>query len=695
MSDASFAGIRGLGPVRIRALAERGIADGLDLIEALPSAYRDTTNPAPICDLREGAEAAVSGIIAQPPKLHRVGGRQWVSAMVRDATGSLRCMWFGQPWMKEQLSAGQEVLLCGRVTRKQSGLFLINPVLEAEPGITPVYRTLPGLPAKIYRALVAEMLCRLLPEMDDPLPEGLRARHHLCGRREALAQAHQPADGQALARARRRLAFESLLLYQAALTDRKRRQASGVRIAASPAEIEAYWATLPFAPTGAQRRVLVEICADMAAGTPMARMVQGDVGCGKTAIAFGALVLCAQAGWQGALMAPTEILAGQHYQGACALLEPLGIRCGLLTGALTAAQRRQAHAAIASGEWQVIIGTHALISEGVRYAKLGLVVTDEQHRFGVRQRSALAEKGGIPAEGGMAEAGSGQAERGQATEGRGVAANVLVLSATPIPRSLALVLYGDLNISIVDELPPGRSPVITRVVPDHKRGAMYGFLLEQAQAGRQIYIVCPLVEDSEEMEDAQSAEALYAELKAGPLRALRIGLVHGQMKSVEKDAALVAFAGRELDALVATTVIEVGVNVPNATVMVIENAERFGLAQLHQLRGRVGRGAEQSWCFLLAESNDRLQLMTQTQDGFVIAQKDLELRGAGEFFGTRQHGKLSLQGVALGDDMLLLEETQREVHALREDPALAEEAEQVFRAAGESFARRFGEAALN
>ncbi|MCL2811072.1 MAG: ATP-dependent DNA helicase RecG [Clostridia bacterium] len=673
MTDVSFTGIRGLGPARLRALAERGITNGLALIEALPVGYRDSTNPTPIAQLGEGAEAAVRGFVVQKPKLHRVAGRQWVSATIRDDTGTLRCMWFGQPWMRDRLAADQEVLLCGRVTRKQTGLFLINPALEEEPKITPVYRSVPGLPAKTYRALVGEMLARLLPGINDPLPEGFRARHRLCGKAEALALAHQPTDAQALARARRRLAFESLLLYQAALTDLRRRRACGVRLLLDHKEIDEFWSALPFAPTGAQRRVLAEICADIGLETPMARMVQGDVGCGKTAIAFGALALCAKQGWQGVLMAPTEILAIQHYRGACALLEPMGIRCGLLTGALTAAQRRHAHEAIATGEWQVVIGTHALISQGVRYARLGLVITDEQHRFGVRQRSALAEKG-------------------EANE----QPNVLVLSATPIPRSLALVLYGDLDISVVDELPPGRTPVVTRIVPEHKRADMYGFLLEQAQAGRQIYIVCPLVEETEEDdEERKSAEALYAELTKGPLKELRLGLVHGQLRSEEKEAALSAFAAGDLDALVATTVIEVGVNVPNATVMVIENADRFGLAQLHQLRGRVGRGAEQSWCFLLAEPNERLELMTRTQDGFVIAQKDLELRGAGEFFGTRQHGRATVGGLLLDADAALLEETQRAVKALREDPALREEAAQIFRVAGEEFARKYGEAALN
>lgn len=669
LQGASWEGIRGLGPVRLRALTESGIQDGMALIEALPIGYRDSTAPTPIAALSEGSECAVSGFISSPPRLHRVRGRQWVAATIRDDTGTLLCMWFGQPWMKEQLAQGQEVLLCGRIVRKQRGLIAINPVLETEPRITPNYRTVPGLPPKLYRGLVSEMLSRLLPQIADPLPTALCARHDLCGKQEALRQAHQPTDADALRHARRRLAFETLLLYQMALTDVRRRTAMGVCIQVSEGEVERFWRRLPFAPTKAQRRTLAEICVDLGKSTPMAHMVQGDVGCGKTAIAFGALAACAQHGWQGALMAPTEILAMQHFQSAKHVLEPMGIRCGLLTGALGAKQRREAHAAIADGQWQVIIGTHALISEAVTYAKLGLVITDEQHRFGVRQRTALSQKGEQP--------------------------NVLVLSATPIPRSLALVLYGDLDISVVDELPPGRTPVITRIVPEGKRAAMYDFLIEQAKKGEQSYIVCPLIEESEDPEAAQSAETLYQTLRTGPLSMLRIGLVHGQMQNAEKDVVLADFYAGRCDVLVATTVIEVGVNVPNATTMIIENAEQFGLAQLHQLRGRVGRGGAQSWCFLMAEKNARLELMTQTNDGFVIAQKDLELRGAGDFFGTRQHGKASIQGLSLGEDVLLLQETQQAVQALREDPVLSGEAAQVLTAAQAFFNRHYDDAALN
>ena len=392
---------------------------------------------------------------------------------------------------------------------------------------------------------------------------------------------------------------------------------------------QAFWDTLPFSPTRAQRRVLDEVIGDLRAPYPMARLVQGDVGSGKTAIAFAAMYAAVSAGWQCALMAPTEILASQHMESARKMLEPLGISCGLLTGSLTPKKKREAHEAIASGAWQVVIGTHALITEGVEYRKLGLVITDEQHRFGVKQRTTLSQKGESP--------------------------NVLVMSATPIPRTLSLILYGDLDISIVDELPPGRTPVKTNIVPEVKRKDMYGFLRSEVQKGRQIYVVCPLIEESEAV-DALPAEAVYEKLKREELPDLRVELVHGRLKAKDKEELLNAFHAGEVDVLVSTTVIEVGVNVPNASVMVIENAERFGLAQLHQLRGRVGRGAAVSYCFLMSEPNQRLRLLTKSNDGFEIAQKDMEIRGAGELFGTRQSGELSLGlGAGMGDAALLKE----------------------------------------
>jgi len=372
------------------------------------------------------------------------------------------------------------------------------------------------------------------------------------------------------------------------------------------------------------------------------------------------------------MMAPTEILARQHYESAKAMLEPQGIHCGLLIGSMKAKDKRAAHAACANGSWDAVFGTHALISEGVAYDRLGLVVTDEQHRFGVRQRSTLQEKGAKET----------------------TAPHVLVMSATPIPRTLALILYGDLDVSVVDELPPGRTPVKTRIVPDEKREAMYGFLRSEVAKGRQGYVVCPLVEDSEMLEDVRSAQATYEELVSGVLHGLRVGLTWGAQSAEEKAAVLASFSSGELDVLVSTTVIEVGVNVPNASVMIIENAERYGLSQLHQLRGRVGRGTAESWCFLLANENERLRILTQTNDGFLVAQKDLELRGPGDLMGTRQSGEM-MAGFLLDGDVKLLEEAAKCMKQLREDPSMQEEHRAVENTAMEHYRDKIAHIALN
>ena len=593
------------------------------------------------------------------PALHRAHGMQWVSASIADECGKVRCMWFNQPWMKDKLFDTQYVVLFGRCVRKKSGLFVINPSVE-EPGkIIPTYAAVPGVGQKLLRDAVQ----LLLEEYDEPdeLPASLSSRYGLMDRREALVQAHFPTHLETLARAKETLAFEELLLFQTGVAG-----AAGERKKAHPLPIgeswvEEFFKTLPFEPTGAQRRVALEIAEDLRKDRAMARMVQGDVGCGKTLIAFCALYLCVRAGGQGALMAPTEILASQHLQSAVEMLGRLGITCGLLTGRMTAAERRRAREAIALGEWQVVIGTHALISEGVEFHNLRLVITDEQHRFGVRQRTMLEGKGGAP--------------------------HVMVMSATPIPRTLSLVLYGDLDISIVDELPPGRTPVRTRIVPEEKREGLYAFIRAQAVEGRQSYVVCPLVGDEEaEDTDLRSAAQERKELEEA-LAPLKVGLVHGRMKGAEKEETLSAFYAGELDVLVATTVIEVGVNVPNATVMVIEGAERFGLAQLHQLRGRVGRGAQESWCFLMAAPNERLKTLVSTNDGFAVAKKDLELRGAGEFFGTRQHGEPEMPALMLTSDAKLLEKTRSVFLEISRQDRYKEEYEAVKAAARRKFDR--------
>ena len=654
----SLSEIRGFGPKRLEALAARGICDARDLVERLPVGYKDTTHPLSPAQMTDGTQACFEGFVIGKSALQRARGMQWVSATIGDELGRIRCMWFNQSWMRDRLFDTQHVVLYGRAVRKKNGLFVINPTIAEAGGISPVYAQVPGVGQKPLRDAVRLLLDEY--DLPDPLPASFRARYGLMNRLDALREAHFPTDMEALARAKDSLAFEELLLYQFAVAGAggERRQAEPLAI--DPAWIDDFYESLPFAPTHAQRRVISEVVQDLRGSRAMARMVQGDVGSGKTLIAFCALYLCARCGMQGALMAPTEILAGQHLQSAIETLAPLGVTCGLLTGRMTAAERRRAHEAIESGEWKVVIGTHALISEGVRFQRLALVITDEQHRFGVRQRTML--------------------------EGKGASPHVLVMSATPIPRSLSLVLYGDLDLSTVDELPPGRTPVRTRIVPEEKREGLYSFIRAQVAQGRQAYVVCPLVGDDDVPDAEQRSAAQELQELTRALTPLRVGMVHGRMKKAEKEDTLALFYAGQLDVLVATTVIEVGVNVPNATVMVIEGADRFGLAQLHQLRGRVGRGAQESWCFLMAEPNERLRTLVATNDGFAIAQKDLELRGAGEFFGTRQHGVPQMPALMLSGDARLVARAREAFLEVSRDPAYEAEREVLVKAGAEKYA---------
>lgn len=632
MQDIPLKNVRGIGPARIKALAGAGIHTVRALVACLPTRYIDLTEITPIGDVQEGKPCAVRGRITGPVREIHARKLNIVQVELTDDTGTIQALWFNQPWLKKTLSGGEDLLLYGTPVYRKGQLALQSPSMESgDLPLRPVYRSIAGIPPKAFAACIYSALTMAEGQWKDELPESLRKRYSLCERNFAMLQAHRPESREALKSARYRLAFEEMLLFQAGLMLLRRGSGQeGVQIDCTAEDGEAFWDTLPFSPTNAQRKALQEILGDLRERGPMARLVQGDVGCGKTAIAFAAMYVCAQYGWQCALMAPTEVLAEQHFASAQKLLSPLGVRCGLLTGAIGAKARREAKEAIASGAWQVVIGTHALISKDIEYRNLGLVITDEQHRFGVAQRTTLQEKGKLP--------------------------NVLVMSATPIPRTLSLILYGDLDITIVDELPPGRTPVRTRIVPENKREGMYGFLLQEIAQGRQAYIVCPLVDPSEAVE-AKSAEEMHAELTSGALSSVRVGLVHGRMKAQEKDAVLEAFRAGELDVLIATTVIEVGVNVPNASVMVIENADRYGLSQLHQLRGRVGRGSDVSWCFFMAEPNERLKTLVETNDGFLVAEKDLTLRGPGELLGTRQSGAVAPGPSALSGDSALLKLT--------------------------------------
>ena len=603
--------LKGVGEKRLETLHQSGIFTVRDLLMHFPSGYRDLTRITPLSDVRAGQMCAIKATVASPATQAWAKGLSVTRCLLSDGTGEITAVWYNQPWMKGNLSVGRQLLLYGRAEMKGKKMQLSSPAIESENGIQSVYRPIGNIPPKTLKSLMEKALSSVRGTWKETLPAEIIDRFSLMSAEDTLFSIHQPHNTHALQAALYRNSFENLLHFQIAAGLMRTTGRQGISIdAPSP---DGFWNTLPFPPTNAQRRVLSEIASDLRSPSAMARLVQGDVGCGKTAVAFGAMYLAAKTGYQCAMMAPTEVLAQQHYESAKATLEPLGIPCGLLTGSMTKKEHLIAKENIASGAWQAVFGTHALITEDVAYRALGLVITDEQHRFGVRQRTMLSEKG--------------------------QGANVLVMSATPIPRTLSLILYGDLDISVIDEMPAGRKPVKTRIVPESKRDGMYGFIRNEVKSGRQVYFVCPLVEESEAIE-AVSAEELYEHLKNDVFPDLSVCLVHGKMKPKDKDLEIENFRSGKTDIMVSTTVIEVGVNVPNATVMVIENAERFGLAQLHQLRGRVGRGAMESWCFMMSDMNERLRTMCETNDGFVIAQKDMELRGPGEIFGTRQSGSV-------------------------------------------------------
>ncbi len=661
-----LAELKGVGKARLEALERAGLERAEQLLWRLPESYTDYDDRCEVASLASGRRCAFLARI-KSVSTARVRGATRVVAKVFDQTGEVACVWFQQPYRARQLEVGAVQLFCGLVTRYRGVAEVVSPrVLPADThGIEPVYAPIRDIPPKTYAGLVRQVLDAGLP-LEDDLPAAIRQRFSLLPQAQALRSIHFPESREALERAMRAFSFRDLLFFALAVRRKRLGPGMGFAMKANLAVVQPFLDSLPYALTGAQERVLRQALSDMESDAPMARLVEGDVGCGKTVIALALLYCAFENGFQGALMAPTEVLAHQHAEEARKLLGPLGVRVALLTGSLRAAQKRETLRAIEAGEADLIVGTHALIMGGVQYRRLGLVVTDEQHRFGVRQRLALERKGQAP--------------------------HVLVMSATPIPRTMALVLYGEMDVSVVDELPPGRKPVATRIVPERKREGLYGFLRATVDAGQQIYVVCPLVEESEAV-DAASAERTAKDLAAALPRA-KVELLHGRMKGPEKEAILDRFAAGETQVLVSTTVIEVGVNVPNATVMVVEDAERFGLAQLHQLRGRVGRGEKASWCFLMADRpTARLRALTETNDGFVIAKKDLELRGPGELLGTRQSGMADERTLALFSDVSLLPEIQAladEVYAAPEEPAhaaLLEAARRAMAARGLEVAR--------
>ena len=651
--------IKGIGEAKAKALGKLGIFPLGALIGWFPRRYEDRRETRPISSLIPGETACVAAMIASEPKVSHIRkGMDLVKVRAVDDTGTLDVTFFNQSWLKNQLRVGETYIFYGRAEGSLLRKTMAGPVVEPEGRreftgrIVPVYPLTAGVSQLLLSRAIRQGLDECADILPDCLPDSVRQTHGLCRVNYAYENIHFPESPEALDIARRRLAFEELFFFAIGLKLlRSRRETVSVE-PFRPVDMAPFYDALPFILTGAQRRCVDEAIADMTAGKPMNRLCQGDVGSGKTMVAAACVYFCVKNGRQAALMAPTELLAEQHYRGLAPLLEQLGLRCALLTGSTPAKTKRSVTAQLASGELDFAIGTHALISGGVAYANLGLVVTDEQHRFGVAQRTALAEKGEHP--------------------------HTLVMSATPIPRTLALILYGDLDVSVIDQLPPGRKSIETYAVTSAYYPRLYAFIRKQVEAGRQVYIVCPMVSENDDLPDERKAVTEYAQkLQSEIFPDLRVAYVHGKMKSREKDTVMSAFAAGETNILVSTTVIEVGVDVPNASLMVVENAERFGLSQLHQLRGRVGRGQHQSYCVLVSdnkndETRQRLRAMTKTADGFKIAEEDLRLRGPGDFFGLRQHGLPGLRVADIGCDTRLLTEAQTAAEELlAHDPSLA------------------------
>jgi ATP-dependent DNA helicase RecG len=655
--------LKGVGPKRAGVLAKLGLLTARDVLYHVPRRYEDASTIRPIGKLEPGMDATVIGRIVSKGVLPTRKGLRIFQAVVRDGSGLIECSWPGQPYLDRVLRKGDLLLLSGTVRffhgrqlhpREYTLLARDGEAAQEENGtVFPVYPATEGISHRQIRTLIADNLDDLLPAAgsEDVFGADHLHRHGLLPLAEALDQLHRPATLAEAEAGRRRLAFDELFFLQL-LHARARYHATvqhtGTSFERRETLVRPFYSSLPFELTGAQKRVLREIGDDMASTRRMNRLLQGDVGAGKTVIALFAMLRAAENGYQAALMAPTEILAEQHLRTLRSLLGELPVQVQLLTGRMGAAERREALERIASGAAAIVVGTHALIQESVEFHRLGLAVIDEQHRFGVRQRLALSEMGSRP--------------------------DVLVMSATPIPRSLALTLYGDLDISVLDERPPGRRPVRTGLRPDAAHARVWEFVRAQVCQGRQAYIVYPLVEESEKLE-LKSATEEYERLRTEEFSELRLGLIHGQMAGEEKDQVMRSFSAGEIDVLVATTVIEVGIDVPNATVMVIEHAERFGLSQLHQLRGRVGRGAEESYCILVAstpEAAERLRIFTSTEDGFEIAREDMRLRGQGDLFGDRQSGIPAFRFADLERDEELMVRAREEARRLvDEDPTLS------------------------
>ncbi len=648
----------GIGEKKAQLLGKLGIRTLEDLQHWFPRRYVDRRKVWPIRHAPEGEEVCICGVVAQRPlTAYPRKGLSTTRLQVFDRSGLLYLTFFNQAYTAGKLKVGESYLFCGKIERMGQRLSMTNPIYEPEGRgeltgrIVPIYPLTAGVSARQLAEWIdlAVEECALLPE---DLPAEVRSENGLAERNWAIRTVHRPDSFEDLTRARERLVFEELFYLTTGLELLHTRRVAGAGFRCTVLPVADFERLLPFTLTEAQRKTLQQIFVDQASGKIMNRLVQGDVGSGKTAVAAGAVWQCVRSGGQCALMAPTELLAMQHYHTLTTLLAPDGIRVGLLTGSSKAAEKRRVRQQIADGTLDLVVGTHALLSEGVTFARLGLVITDEQHRFGVEQRSALSAKAGAQKP------------------------HVLVMSATPIPRTLALIIYGDLDVSVIGERPPGRQDVETFLIGEDKRRRMMGFIRKQVQEGHQVYVVCPAVEETEETSGKVKNATDHAMVLQQAFPDLRVGLIHGRMKPKEKEVVMEAFLQGTVEILVSTTVIEVGVDAPNATLMVIEDADRFGLSQLHQLRGRVGRGTAQSFCVLVSSSKNedtrqRLKALCQTNDGFRIAEKDLELRGPGDFFGARQHGLPQLQMADLAcDTRILVQAREAAKRLLGEDPAL-------------------------
>lgn len=649
--------LKGIGEKRAKLFRNLGILTVDDLLHYYPREYEDFTSPTPIQETQPGSVCCIRASVTSSARISRIRNNMTLYRFqAADDSAVCDMIFFNNKYITSLLSEGQTYYFYGKIGGSRFKREMVSPQFEpaaSAPGLRPIYSLTAGLASRHISAAVKQAFSLLEEELCDPLPDFLRKQHTLCHIGYALENIHFPKDKDALETARRRLAFEELLTLQLGMSMLKQRESAGSAYVCKPSDFDVFYGKLPFTPTGAQVRSAAECAADMGQEKPMNRLIEGDVGSGKTAVAAALCWHAAQNGLQSALMAPTEILAQQHFKTLTSLLSPFGMTTGLLTGGMPASERQKVTRMLKTHQLDVAVGTHALLSEGVDFDKLGLVITDEQHRFGVGQRAALSAKGRDP--------------------------HVLVMSATPIPRTLALLIYGDLEVSLLDELPKGRQAIMTYAVDSGKRQRIYNFIKKHLRTGSQAYIVCPLVEENEEGSDLASATEYAVRIAKKEFADFRVGLLHGRLKPSEKDAVMREFSAGNLDLLVSTTVIEVGVDVPNAVIMLIENAERFGLSQLHQLRGRVGRGSTQSYCILISDAQNkeavtRLRTMCETTDGFKIAEKDLELRGPGDFFGRRQHGLPELKIADIFSDMNIVREARKTAEEiLKDDPDLKKE----------------------